>query len=145
MGWGFFIFLQISFKILIGLCFIWYVCSCVGPLRQFKLVLRHFFHVHALFIVGSYCCILNVWQNVLVIFLCWIGLNWVPMIGFTLDWSFLPCFGQCVCILHTLSILCLNAMSWTHQAHTRPLLTHLIHLMMHTHAPTHALPRHTQT
>ena len=36
---GVFIFMQISFKILIRLCFIWCLCICVGPLRHFEHVL----------------------------------------------------------------------------------------------------------
>ena len=40
---GFIDFGQKIFKILIGLCPIWLVCICVGPLWQFELVFRHIF------------------------------------------------------------------------------------------------------
>ena len=77
-----------------------------------------FHHIHAFFIGVVYCCMLGVWQNFLVTFLCWIGLKWIPLLGFTLDWPCLTCFGQWMCVLHTLPKLCLNAMPCTHYAHT---------------------------
>ena len=70
------------------------VCVFVlAPWGILSMYWGYFHHVHALFIVGFHCCMLAVWQNVLVTFLCWIGLNWVPMLGFSLDWSCLSCFG----------------------------------------------------
>ena len=73
-----------------------------------------FHHGHAFFIGVVFCFMLGVWQNVLVTFLCWIGLKWVPLLGFTLVCPCLTCFGQWMCVPHTLYKLCLNAMPCTH-------------------------------
>ena len=87
--------------------------------------------------VACFC----VWQNAQVAFLCWIGLKWVPLLGFTLNWKYLTCFGQWVCVLHTLPNLCLNAMPCTIYAHTRhPLGTH--HASPHARTCTVAIFMH---
>ena len=47
---------EFFFKSLIGLCPIFCLCICVGPLWQFDHVLRHFPYVHAFFITVVHCC-----------------------------------------------------------------------------------------
>ena len=104
----------------------------LAPCGKLNMFWGKFHHVHAFFISVEHCCMLGVWQNVLVTFLCWIGLKWVPLLGITLDWTSSTCFGQWMCVLHTLPKLCLNAMPCTHYAHTwHPLGT--------PHAPPAAL------
>ena len=71
-------------------------------------------HVHALFIKVVHCYMLGAWQNVLVTFLCWIGLKWVPILGFPFDWTCWTCFDQWECVLHTLTILCLKCHALHH-------------------------------
>ena len=52
------------------------VCvSVLTPWGILSMYWGRFHHVHALFIVGIQYCMLSVWQNVLMTFLCWIGLN----------------------------------------------------------------------
>ena len=88
--------------------------SMLAPWGILIIYCGKFHHVHAFFISVVYCCMLGVWQNVLETFLCWIGLKWVPLLGFTPVFPCLTCFGQWMCVLHTLPKLCLNAMPCTH-------------------------------
>ena len=91
------------------------VCVFVlAPCGSLSMYWGKFHYVHVVYIICVLCCMLGVWQNVLVTILCWIGLKWVPMLGFCLDWSCLSCFGQYLWCLHTRSNLCLNAMPCTH-------------------------------
>ena len=104
----------------------------LAPCGKLNMYWGKFHLVHAFFIGVVYCCMLGVWQNVLMTFLCWIGLKWVPLLEFTPDWPCLTCFGQWMCVEHTLPKLCLNAMPCTHYAHT-------MHPLGTPHAPPAAL------
>ena len=139
-GLGFLIFIKI-------LSDFWLGCIpfglCVGPLWHFNHVLRHFYMcsciVHSCSVVLHAKYLTKCSSGIL----CCIGLKWVPLLGFTLDWTCLTCFGQWVCVLHTLPNLCLNAMPCTIYAHTRhPLGTH--HASPHAYIYTaHAQHMHT--
>ena len=97
------------------------VCTCVGPMWQFKHVLRYFYMCSCIF---HLCCALlhaKCLTKCSSDILCCIGLKWVPMLGVTLDWTCLPCFGQRMCVLHTVPNLC-HDMPCTSKAHTRYLL-----------------------
>ena len=142
-GLGFWVFVKIFQNLWLGWVPFDICVSVLAPWGILSLYWGRFLHVHALFIVKIHCCMLGVWQNVLVTFLCWIGLNWVPMLGFYLDWSCLSCFGQCLCVLHTMSILCLNAMPCiTRHISCISCCIPMLH-MLHTHASAHAQHRHT--
>ena len=129
MGWGSW-FCEIIFKSLIGLSPIWSVCIYVGPVWHSKHVLRHFhlcsciFHWNCSLLYGK--CLTKCSNDIL----CCIGLKWVPMLGVTLDWTCLTCFGQRVYVLHTVPILC-----HAPPKHTLCITccTHM-HQLMHTHA-----------
>ena len=74
IGLGFLVFVKNFQNLLLG----WVPFDvCVSVLAPWGNLMYwgRFLHVHALFIVGIHCCMLGVWQNVLVTFLCWIGLN----------------------------------------------------------------------
>ena len=147
-GLGFLILWKFSSKFLLG-CVPFDICVFVLALCGILIMYWGIFtYVHTFFIYVVLYCMLSVWQNVLVTFLCWIGLKWVPLLGFTLDWTCVTCFGQWMCVLHTLTKLCVNAMPCIHYAHwpsSRHTLcitycTHM-HQLMHTHAQH----RHTCT
>ena len=110
-------------------------CSCVGPMWQFEHVLRHFSLCSCIF--HHLCTLLHVRcltecpSDIFV--LNWIKVNsnfkvYTCLTLFNLFWSLI------MCLTH-----------FAHVAQTRALQAHLMHLMMHTHAPAHALPRHTHT
>ena len=110
--------------------------SVLAPWGILNMYWGKFHHVHAFFIGVVHCCMLSVWQNVLVTFLCWIGLKWVPLLGFTLDWPCLTCFDQWECVLKNLPKLSLNAMLCTHKASSRhtPCTSYCAHLHQHMHS-----------
>ena len=88
---------EIFFKSLIGLSPIWSVLASCGILNMYWGILTY---VHALFIGVVHCCMLCVWQNVHVTFLWCFGLKWVPLCGFTFDWTCFTYFDQWVCFTH---------------------------------------------
>ena len=134
--------MQLSFKILIGLCFIWYVCSCVGPLWQFMLVLRHFFScsciVHSWNSLLHARCLTECLSDILVLnwtqlssnawFLSWLIMFimfWLVFVCFTHYFHFMP---QCHA-MHTLGT--------PHASHAAsPCITCCTH--MHQHGHKHA-------
>ena len=117
-GLGFLILWKFSSKFWLG-CVPFDICVFVLALCGILIMYWGIFtYVHTFFIYVVLYCMLSVWQNVLVTFLCWIGLKWVPLLGFTLDWTCVTCFGQWMCVLHTLTKLCVNAMPCIHYAHT---------------------------
>ena len=103
--------------------------SVLAPCGILNIYWGIFTYVHAFFIGVVHCCMLSVWQNVCDI-LCCIGLKWVLVLGFTLAWTCLTCFGQRVCVLHTVPILCLTMPCNASSRHT-PCITCCTH--MHSH------------
>ena len=121
---------------MIGLSPIYCDCSCVGPMWQFEHVLRHFSlcscFFHHLCTLLHVRCLTKCPSDIFV--LNWIQVNsnfWVYtcLTLFNLFWSLI------MCLTH-----------FAHVAHTRHTLgpsRHTSCIMMHTHAPAHALPKHT--
>ena len=107
----------IFFKILIGLCPSCIVCIYVGPLWQFDIIFRYIFIcsciAHLCSAVLHSMCLIKCSSGIFELF----GLKWVPNFGFTLDWTCWTCFDHWVCVLHTLTHMCLT-MPCTLDAHT---------------------------
>ena len=138
IGLGFLVFVKFFSKSLIGLSPIYCDCSCVGPMWQFEHVLRHFSLCSCFF--HHLCTLLHV--RCLTECLCDIFvLNWIQVNSNFWVYTCLTLFN-----LFWSLIMCLT--HFAHVAHTRHTLgpsRHTSCIMMHTHAPAHALPKHTHT
>ena len=135
---GVFIFMQISFKILIRLCFIWCLCICVGPLRHFEHVLRKISLcsciLHHLCSLLHVRCLTECPSDIFV-------LNWTQVSSNTwiLSWLImLIMFWSVLCDVYTLGPICASLTCLAHTQHTSCISCCIpMHHMLHTHAPTH--------
>ena len=111
-------FVKILFKSLIGLSPMWFVCTCVGPMWQFKHVLRHF-HMCSC-IVHSCCSLLHV--------LCLIE---CPCDIFVMYWTQLSANAWVYSWLNMFDMFWSKSVCFTHCAHFVP--CHAMHLLLGTH------------
>ena len=87
LGWGSY-FCEIFSKFWLGWVPFAVLVSVLALYGILVLYWGFFTYVHALFIGIVLCCMLSVWQNVLLVtFLCWIWLKRVPLLGFPFDWT----------------------------------------------------------
>ena len=106
MGWNFYdyaIFLQ---NLWLGWVPFDVFASVLAPCGILSMYWGIFHHVHALFIVEMHCCTLGVCQNVLVTFLCWIGIKWVPIPVFVFWLNMLDMFWSLDVCFYTLCSFC---------------------------------------
>ena len=137
-------FVQFFFKSLIGLSPICYLCICVGPLRHFKGVLRHFL-ICSCIVHNSYAsllvrCLTKCPSDIFV--LNWIQVNsnfWVSICLklFHLFWYLSMCFTHFAHVAHTRHTLgpskhisCITCCTHMHQ-HMLSTDTHMHSYLIH--------------
>ena len=132
---GFIGFGQTFYKILIGLCPIWLVCICVGPLCQFDLVFRHIFIcsciTHMCSVVLHSMCLIKCSSDIFELVWTQMSSNfWVyPWLNlFNMFWSLGVCFTQfdqvCLTMPCHASPRHTPCTHHAHQMHTRCTHTH---------------------
>ena len=136
--------MKISFKILIGLCFIWCLFICVSPLRHFEHVLRQFSLcsriLHHLCTLLHVRCLTKCPSDIFVLNWTQVSSNtWIlsQLIMLIMFWSILyvvyilgPIYALLPCLAHTKHTSCISCCIPMHH-------------MLHTHASAHAQHRHT--